>query len=189
MDTQSNLDKALFRPIRVGDLELKNRIVMASLTRIRADAADGNPTDIHTEYYAARGDAGLILTECSQISYEGTSFPGSAGIYSDAQVQGWKKVTDAVHEKGSKIFLQIWHGGRSCHPDHNNGTTAISATTVPLSSLAYTKNGKVAFPDSKEATDEDLEKIIQDFRKGAENAKAAGFDGVELHGAHGYLID
>ena len=111
----------LLTPIKFGDLELPNRIVVAALTRMRADIDAAVPTDLHVEYYSARASAGIILTECSAIRRDGNCFLGSCSIYTDEQVEGWKRVTDAVHAKGGRIFLQIWHGGRATHPAHIEG--------------------------------------------------------------------
>lgn len=117
MDSTSQTP-ALLTPVKIGDLELKNRVVVAALTRVRADKVTAVPNDLHVEYYSARSSAGLILTECAAIRRDGNAFNGSASIFNDEQVEGWKRVTEAVHAKGGKIFLQIWHGGRACHSEH-----------------------------------------------------------------------
>lgn len=175
----------LFSPLQVGDISLSNRICMAALTRVRADPITGVPNDLHVKYYSQRASAGFLLTECSQVTPTGTSFPGSPGIYSKEQVEGWKKVTKAVHDKGGKIIMQIWHAGRACHPDHNDGTQPISSFAARIREQTHTKNGKVDLVVPRQMNEEDMKEIIAAFRKGAENAKEAGFDGLELHGANG----
>lgn len=162
---------------------------MAALTRCRADPATGVPNDLHVKYYSARASAGLILTECSAIRPDGDCFPGSAGIYTDEQVEGWRRVTDAVHAKGGKIFLQIWHAGRAAHPEHIGGLQTISCSPYAIDGTVHTPIGRLPHTVPKEATIEDIRQLVADFRRGAENAKRAGFDGVQLHGAHGYVID
>lgn len=185
----STATQPLLTPVKVGDYDLPNRVVMCALTRCRADKTTHTANDLHVEYYAARANAGLILTECSAISFDGNSFIGSASIYTDEQVLAWKKVTDAVHAKGGKIFLQIWHGGRASHPDNLGGIIPIAPSAIAINGSIHTANGRVPHAVPREATLEDIKKLIADFRKGAENAKAAGFDGLELHGANGYIID
>jgi len=175
----------LFQSYKLGDLTLRNRIVMASMTRCRADPKNGVPTDLHAKYYAQRASAGLVLTECSPISVNGQSFLGTGGIYTKDQIQGWKKVTDAVHSKGTPIFTQLWHAGRSAIPalvgEPNIGPSAIGIRGSLFPGMDY------AVP--KEMTKDDIKKVIELFRQAALNAKEADFDGVELHGANGYLID
>ncbi len=179
----------LFTPLQMGALTLPNRICMAALTRIRADPVTGVPNDLHKDYYSQRAEAGFILTECTQILPEATSFPGSCGIYSEEQVEGWKKVTDAVHAKGGRIILQIWHAGRAAHPDFHGGKIAISSTDSAIRENAHTSKGKVPHQKPKAMEEEDFKNVTNAFRKGAENAKKAGFDALELHGANGYLMD
>lgn len=186
------MDKAtlpLFTPLKVGSLSLPHRIIMAALTRVRADPKTSVPTDLHAEYYSQRAGAGFILTECSQIAPEGSCYPEACGIYSEAQVSGWKKVTDAVHAKGGRIILQIWHAGRAAHPDLHEGKQGISSSNEPIRDLARTPNGKVPHATPRAMEAEDFRYVLESFRKGAENAKKAGFDGVQLHGANGYLVD
>ncbi|CDW88259.1 fad fmn-binding family protein [Stylonychia lemnae] len=173
----------------MGDLELPNRIVMAALTRCRCDPSNGVPTDLHKEYYSARAESAFMLSECSSIRPDGNCFPGSTGIYSDEQVEGWKKVIDEVHAKGGRIYLQIWHSGRAAHSDHLGGQTPISSSAIAIADTVHTQNGRVAHVTPRAVTVEEIKQLIKDFRQGAENAKRAGFDGVQLHGAHGYLVD
>jgi len=180
----------LFSPITVGALTLPNRILMAPLTRCRA-GADHVPTDIMAEYYAQRASAGLIIAEAT-MAIEGNSAFGARepGIYSEAQIAGWKKVTDAVHAKGGLIFLQIWHGGRACHPLLNGGAQPVAPSPLMITGdETHTPEGKKPYVIPRELRDDELPGIVEGFRKAAANAKAAGFDGVEVHGANGYLLD
>ncbi len=179
----------LLTPFKVGDLELPNRVVMAALTRQRADIDSQIPNELHVEYYSARASAGIILTECSSVSPEGNAFPGAASIYNDEQTAGWKKVVDAVHEKGGRIYHQIWHGGRAVHPNHVNGLQTYGPSAIAIPTTVHTKNGREDHVAPKAATKEDIQRLVADFRRGAENVKKAGFDGIELHGAHGYIVD
>lgn len=180
----------LFTPLTLGGLELPNRIFMAPLTRCRADA-DHVPTDIMAEYYSQRASAGLIIAEATMVMEGNSAFAGhEPGIYSDAQIVAWRKVTDAVHAKGGRIFLQLWHGGRACHPFFNEGTVPVSASELRITnSEVHTPEGKKAYVTPRALDDEELPAIVEGFRKAALNAKVAGFDGVEIHGANGYLLD
>jgi len=175
----------LFQKYKLGDLTLSNRIVMASMTRCRCDPKTGVPTDLHVLYYAQRASAGLIMSECAPIANNGQSFMGNGGIYTQEQIQGWKRVTDAVHQKGSKIFVQIWHAGRSAHPD------LVGEPNIGPSPIAIKGDLIPGFTHKvpKEMTKEDIKKVLNQFKQGAINAKQAGFDGIELHGANGYLVD
>lgn len=182
--------KKLLSPLLAGSVELKNRVIMAPLTRNRASAGDV-PSDLAVKYYEQRAGAGLIITEASQVTNHGKGYPATPGNYSDAQVEGWMKVVDAVHARGSKIFLQLWHCGRvthtSYHPDAGLplAPSAVAATGTMLT--AEFKNEPYQTP--REATLEDIKTVIEAYRHGAVNAKKAGFDGVEVHGANGYLLD
>ncbi|MDO9353927.1 MAG: alkene reductase, partial [Solirubrobacteraceae bacterium] len=179
----------LFDPIHFGDIAAANRIVMAPLTRDRA-GPNQVPTALMAEYYAQRASGGLIVTEGTQISAEGQGYLDTPGIYSAEQVAGWKKVTDAVHAKGGKIVVQLWHVGRISH------LSLLPKGTVPVSSTANRAHGKTftaaGFEDVSEPralrTDE-IPRLIEDYRVAARNAIAAGFDGVEVHGANGYLLE
>ena len=167
------------------DLTLKNRLVMAALTRFRADFDSSIPNDLHVQYYSERAaDAGFILTECVPCSEETDDHIGRCGIYSEEHVEGWKKVCDSVHDKNGRIFLQIWHGGRAIV---KKGIIAPSAIINRHQFRSH--SGLIDFPEPLEMTEEDIERVILDFRKSAELAKKAGFDGIQLHGANGYLID
>lgn len=178
----------LFTPYRLGDLELKNRMVLSPMTRSRA--IDGNvPSPLAPEYYAQRASAGLQITEASQVSPQGVGYIRTPGIYSQAQVAGWRKVTDAVHKAGGRIFAQLWHVGRVSHPDFHNGALPVAPSALPVEGEAFTQNGKVKILTPRAVELSELPSIVAQFRAGAENAKAAGFDGIELHGANGYLLD
>jgi len=180
----------LFTPVTLGALELPNRILMAPLTRCRADG-DHVPTDLMVDYYCQRVSAGLIIAEATMVMEGNSAFAGhEPGIYSDAQIVAWRKVTDAVHEKGGRIVLQLWHGGRACHPYFNNGATPVSASAIPITNdEAHTPEGKKPYVTPRELRDDELPDIVEGFKKAALNAKVAGFDGVEVHGANGYLLD
>lgn len=179
----------LFEPLQIGKLNLQNRILMAPLTRCRA-AENHVPSDLMATYYAQRASAGLIIAEATMVLEGNSAFWKEPGIYSDEQIAGWKKVTDAVHEKGGLIFLQIWHGGRACHPLLNDGAQPVAPSAIAItSSEVFTPEGMKPYVMPHELTLEELPAIIDGFKKAAENAKLAGFDGVEVHGANGYLLD
>jgi N-ethylmaleimide reductase len=179
----------LFSPLAVGPLTLPNRILMAPLTRCRADA-DHVPGPLIAEYYAQRATAGLIIAEATMAMAGNSSFWMEPGIYSAAQVAGWKLTTTAVHAAGGRIFLQLWHGGRACHPLLNGGIQPVAPSPVPIiGDEVHTPEGKQPYVTPRALRDDEVPGIIEGFRKAAENAKAAGFDGVEVHGANGYLLD
>ena len=179
----------LHSPIRVGAIDAPNRIFMAPLTRCRADA-DHVPTAIMAEHYAQRASAGLIIAEATMVMAGHSSFWMEPGIHSAAQVAGWKTVTDAVHARGGRIFLQLWHGGRACHPLLNDGAQPVAPSPIAITGdTVLTPQGKQPYVVPRELRDDELPGIISGFRKAAENARAAGFDGVEVHGANGYLLD
>jgi N-ethylmaleimide reductase len=180
---------ALFTSLQAGALALPNRILMAPLTRCRAEA-DHVPGPLMAEYYSQRASAGLIIAEATMAMEGNSAFWSEPGIYSDAQVAGWKTVTDAVHAKGGRIALQIWHGGRACHPLMNNGAQPVAPSAIPITNdEVHTPNGKVPYAPPRELRDDEIPGIVAGFKKAAENARAAGFDGVEIHGANGYLLD
>lgn len=179
----------LFSPLQLGAISVPNRIFMAPLTRCRA-GAEHVPTALMAEYYAQRASAGLIIAEATMAIENHSSFWTEPGIYSASQVVGWKQVTDAVHAAGGRIFLQIWHGGRACHPLLNNGAQPVAPSPIAITGdEVHTPQGKQPYVLPRELRDEELPGIVGGFRKAAENAKAAGFDGVEVHGANGYLLD
>lgn len=179
----------LFTSFRLGNLELQNRVVMAPMTRSRAI---GNiPNDLMAEHYGQRANAGLIITEGTAPTANGLGYPRIPGIYSEAQVQGWKKVTEAVHEKGGRIFIQLMHTGRVSHPlNMEAGTRIMSASAIVAEGNMYTdQEGNQPHPVPEEMSLEDIRTEQQGYVNAARNAIAAGFDGVELHGANGYLIE
>jgi N-ethylmaleimide reductase len=178
----------LFDSLQVGALTLSNRIILAPLTRTRA-GVEHLPNDLMAEYYAQRASGGLLITECTMVS-EGTSaFIAEPGVYSDAQIEGWKKTTSAVHAKGGRIFMQIWHAGRAAHPDINGGQRTVSSSATAIEGEINTLAGKVPHAVPHALTTQEIAAVVAAFAQGAKNAIAAGFDGVEVHGANGYLID
>jgi N-ethylmaleimide reductase len=179
----------LFTPIQVGPYRIENRIVMAPLTRNRAGA--GNvPQAMHAEYYAQRASAGLIITEATQTSPQGVGYPGTPGIHTADQVAGWRRVTDAVHAQGGRIFLQIWHVGRISHPSlQPEGALPVAPSAIRPEGDAFTATGLQPFVTPRALTLDEIPGIVASFGAGAVNAIDAGFDGVEIHGANGYLLD
>ncbi|MFK4025256.1 alkene reductase [Stutzerimonas balearica] len=178
----------LFDPIKIGDLELSNRIIMAPLTRCRAEPGRV-PGDLMVEYYSQRADAGLIISEATSVTPMGVGYPDTPGIWSAEQVQGWKKITEAVHAKGGKIVLQLWHVGRISDPIYLDGQLPVAPSAIkPAGHVSLVRPMKDYETPRALETDE-IPGIIEAYRKGAENAKEAGFDGVEIHGANGYLLD
>ncbi|WP_339723501.1 alkene reductase [Maribacter stanieri] len=171
------------------NLDLKNRVVMAPMTRSRA-ANDGNvPTeDLHVPYYVQRASAGLIITEGSQVSKQAVGYVNTAGIYSKEQVEGWKKVTKEVHDKGGKIFIQLWHVGRMSHPDFHNGELPLAPSAINPNAKSYTPEGFKDTVTPKAMSIEEIKQTVEDFKNAAKNAIEAGFDGVEIHSSNGYLF-
>lgn len=177
----------LFSPIQLGKYTLPNRIIMAPMTRLRA--VDSIPTPLMAEYYAQRASAGLIITECTMVSPLSNGYINCPGIYSSQQVSAWRQVTEAVHNKGGKIFLQLWHSGRVAHPSLLDGKLPVAPSAVAAVGTLHTPIGKVNLDTPRALETEEIPGIVEQFRQGAVNALSAGFDGVELHGAFGYLID
>lgn len=178
----------LFSQYELGNIRLSNRMVMAPMTRCRA--VEGNiPNPLAAKYYVQRSQAGLIITEGSQVSPQGVGYIRTPGIYSQKQVEGWRKVTDAVHHAGSKIFLQLWHVGRVSHPDFLDGALPVAPSALPVEGEIHTTFGKKKIEVPRALERDEIPNIIKQFERGASNAKAAGFDGVEIHGANGYLLD
>ena len=176
-------------PVQVGDLKLPNRVLMAPLTRTRAGMSH-LANDLMVEYYTQRASGGLIFTECSMVDASASAFVAEGGIYSPEHAASWKKVTDAVHAKGGRIAMQIWHPGRATHQDINGGKQPVSSSNKPIANEStHTPTGKHPYPTPRPLRTDELPGIIELFRQGALHAKAAGFDGVQLHGAHGYLLD
>ncbi len=185
----SCLMSQLFVPLLLGDLQLPNRIIMAPLTRARADNSGRVPNDLMAEYYAQRAGAGLIISEATCVTPMGVGYANTPGIWSDEQVEGWKKVTKAVHEKGGRIFLQLWHVGRISHPIFLNGETPVAPSAIKPAGHVNLVRPITEFPIPRALSLEEIPYIVAAYKKGAENAKKAGFDGVEIHGANGYLLD
>ena len=181
-------EQALLTPYQMNDILLANRVVMAPMTRSRADNPGNVPTDLIAEYYAQRASAGLLISEGSQISKQAVGYINTPGIYSEEQVEGWKKVTAAVHAKGGKMFIQLWHVGRMSHPDFYNGELPLSASALNPNSQSYTPEGFKDTVTPKEMTLEEIKKTIKDYGKAARNARTAHFDGVEVHSSNGYLL-
>ena len=180
----------LFTPVRLGTIEAPNRIVMAPLTRMRAGPGRV-PTPLMSEYYAQRAAAGLIVSEATAISQQGTGCPNSPGIYTDEQVAGWRRVTEAVHQASGRIFLQLWHMGRISHPSFQvNGDLPVAPSAIaPRTGQALTENGMQPYVTPRALNKEELPGIVLQYAIAAERAKSAGFDGVEIHNANGYLLD
>jgi len=180
----------LFSPVKVGPYDLSHRVVMAPLTRMRSEPGD-IPGDLMVQYYCQRASkGGLIVAEATPVSPRGNGYAGAPGIYSDKQIPGWRRVTDAVHAKGGRIFLQLWHVGRQSHTDlQPNGEAPIAPSAIPAEGYAYTKNGEVPFSMPRALALDEIPLVVEDFRDAAERALKAGFDGVEIHGANGYLPD
>ncbi|WP_328390342.1 alkene reductase [Nocardia sp. NBC_00416] len=176
----------LFTPARIGDLELSHRLVMAPLTRNRA-GADGTPSDLMATYYAQRAGAGLIIAEAATPNQVGQTYANIPGIYRDAHIAGWRRVTDAVREAGGRMFLQLQHGGRVGHPD-NSGLVPVAPSPIPLPETVHTPSGHQAAVTPRELTVGEIHATVDDFVTAARNAVAAGFAGVEVHSANGYLL-
>ncbi|AVR96515.1 alkene reductase [Pseudoduganella armeniaca] len=179
----------LFDPITIGDLTLKNRVIMAPLTRARAIGPGRVPNALMAEYYAQRASAGLILSEATSVTPQGVGYENTPGIWSDEQVEGWKLVTEAVHAKGGKIFLQLWHVGRISDPSLLDGEAPVAPSAIPAKGHVSLLRPQRPYPVPRALTTEEVAGVVAAYRLGAENAKKAGFDGVEIHGANGYLLD
>jgi N-ethylmaleimide reductase len=182
-------DVDLFSPYQMGPFRLKNRIVMAPLTRSRAGV--GNvPSTMAVIYYSARAGAGLIITEATQASAGGQGYVSTPGIYSEEQIKRWSMVTEAVHGEGGVIFVQLWHVGRISHPDFRGGELPVAPSSVaPRGMSTFTPSGLKPIPTPRALELDEIPGIVDEFRQAAKNARAAGFDGVEVHGANGYLLD
>jgi N-ethylmaleimide reductase len=178
----------LFDPIQLGDIACPNRILMAPLTRGRADA-EGVPNDIMRLYYEQRATAGLIISEATGISKEGLGWPFAPGLWSEAQTEAWKPVTEAVHKAGGRIIAQLWHMGRLVHPNFNDGKQAISSSATTGPGQAHTFQGRFPLEEARSLPLSEIPRLIADYAAAAENAVRAGFDGVQLHSANGYLLD
>ena len=180
---------ALFQPLELGTLKLPNRVLMAPLTRCRAETGH-IPGPLMAEYYAQRASAGLIIAEATMAMEGNSAFYAEPGIYSEAQIAGWRGVTDAVHGQSGRIFLQVWHGGRACHPLFNGGAQPVAPSAIAITSdEVNTPDGKKPYAVPRELRDDEIPGIIAGFGRAFANAKTAGFDGVEVHAANGYLLD
>ncbi|PZP28223.1 MAG: alkene reductase [Roseateles depolymerans] len=186
---------SLFSPLQVGAMTLPHRIVMAPMTRARSRQPGDVPGDLNALYYAQRAGAALIVTEGAQISPQGKGYSFTPGIYSDEQVAGWRQVTDAVHAAGGRIFVQLWHVGRMSHPDFHGGELPVAPSAVPFEGSIWKVDpatgvgAMVPSPTPRALTRDEIQAIVQDYRMAARRAIQAGFDGVEVHGANGYLVD
>jgi len=178
----------LLESYQLENITLNNRMVMAPMTRSRAENAGNVANDLSVQYYAQRASAGLIITEGTQISKQAVGYINTPGIYSDEQVAGWKKVTAAVHAKGGKIFAQLWHVGRMSHPDFHNGELPVAPSAINPHDKAFTFEGFKETVTPRALEIPEIKAIVQDFKKAAANAIAAGFDGVEIHSSNGYLF-
>ena len=181
--------QALLAPVKLGRYELPNRVVMAPMTRSRAYNRDRAPTELHAQYYAQRASAGLIITEGSQISPQGVGYVYTPGIYSDAQIRAWKKVTEAVHARDGHIFSQLWHVGYVSHPDFHDGALPVAPSAINPHTKSFTPQGLKDTVAARALETDEVKTVVRDYVRAARNAVEAGFDGVEIHGANGYLIE
>ena len=179
---------SLLDPIRVGDLELPNRVIMSPLTRLRG-TPEHIPTPVMAEYYAQRAGAGLIISEGTPVDPFGVGYPRVPGIWNQAQVEAWKPITAALHNAGGRIFMQIWHVGRISHSSYLNGQLPVAPSAIRAKGNVSLIRPLTEFETPRALTTEEVKGVVEQFRRGAQNAQAAGFDGVELHGANGYLLD
>ena len=190
LDVAATAEAELFQPFQLGALALRNRIVMAPLTRIRASSGTEAPNELMAEYYRQRASAGLIVSEASQISQQGQGYLHTPGIFSDEQVLGWRGVTEAVHAADGAIFIQLWHVGRVSHVSLQPGGGApVAPSALAAKTMAFTETGFTAASEPRALALSEIPGIVADYAKAAENAVAAGFDGVEVHAANGYLLD
>ena len=180
---------SLFDPIRLGAIQAPNRILMAPLTRGRSEGAHVPVSTLKADYYAQRAGAGLIIAEATGITQEGLGWPSAPGIWSADQVEAWKPVTDAVHKAGGRIILQLWHMGRLVHPDFLGGAQPVSSSATTAPGQAHTDEGKKDYVEARALRLDEIPRLIGDYVHAAKNAMAAGFDGVQVHSANGYLID
>jgi N-ethylmaleimide reductase len=189
METKKITGGLLFKPVKIGRYDLKHRVVHAPVTRLRSNP-DDSVSDMMVEYYSQRASAGgLLITESSHPFFDGRGYLGGPGIYNDEHIEGWRKVADAIHEKGGRIFMQLVHDGRQSHVDLTGGQLPAAPSVVPFEGLSLTHKGWVPVSPHRALELNEIPAIIEGFRKGAERALAAGFDGVELHGANGYFVD
>jgi 2,4-dienoyl-CoA reductase-like NADH-dependent reductase (Old Yellow Enzyme family) len=178
----------LFDPLRLGDIDLPNRIVMAPLTRCRASEGR-TPNALMRDYYVQRAAAGLILTEATSVAPMGVGYPDTPGVWSDAQTRGWRDITEAVHGAGGRIMLQLWHVGRISHPIYLDGASPVAPSAIAAEGHVSLLRPKQPYPVPRALETAEIPGVVAAYRQGAENARRAGFDGVEIHGANGYLLD
>lgn len=178
----------ILQPVTIGDLALKNRVVMAPLTRSRSDD-DGIPPEFAADYYAQRADAGLIISEATNVSPQAIGYALTPGIWTDGQVAAWRPIVEAVHARGGRIFLQLWHTGRISHPDLQGGELPVAPSAIKPEGQAFTKSGMKDHVTPRALETDEIPAIVEDYRRAAANAKAAGFDGVEVHSANNYLLE
>ena len=179
----------LFKPLTMGALEAKNRIFMAPLTRGRSTQPGSVPNEMMATYYRQRAGAGLVISEATGISVEGLGWPAAPGVWSEEQVEGWRQVTNAVHKDGGQMVLQLWHMGRLVHPDFLGGDAPVSPSATTAPGHAHTFEGRKDYQRARALEKDEIARVVCDYAHAAENAKKAGFDGVQLHGANGYLVD
>lgn len=180
----------LFTPLKLGNVETKNRVYMAPLTRNRADNETDMPNELSPKYYGQRASGGLIITEAAQISPQGKGYVSTPGIYNEEQAREWKKSVDAVHEKGGKIFIQLWHVGRISHTSlQPDGQKPVAPSAIRAQGQTYTENGQEDVSEPRALDTNEIKDIVADYKKASQFAKEAGFDGIEVHAANGYLID
>jgi N-ethylmaleimide reductase len=184
----SHSTSPVLQPVTIGGLSLKNRIVMAPMTRSRSDDA-GVPPDYAADYYAQRANAGLIITEATNISAQARGYPRTPGIWTEPQIAAWQRVTDAVHRQDGKIFLQLWHTGRMSHPDMHDGGLPVAPSAIKPAGQIRVHDGMKDFVTPRALETNEIPPIVDDYRRAAENAKRAGFDGVEVHAANNYLLE
>lgn len=185
----STMHETLFQPLTMGAIAARNRVFMAPLTRGRSTQPGSVPNAMMETYYRQRAGSGLIITEATGISVEGLGWPAAPGIWSDEQVAGWQNVTKAVHDEGGEIVLQMWHMGRLVHPVFLGGEKCVSASATKASGQAHTPQGRLDYEEARALGTDEVARVVADYAHAAENAKKAGFDGVQLHGANGYLVD
>jgi len=180
----------LYQPVQIGAVHLDHRIVQAPLTRLRSYQPSDVPNAMMVKYYAQRASkGGLQIAEATPVAIQGRGYLGAPGIYNDEQVEGWRKVVEAVHAKGGVIFLRLWHVGRQSHVSLTGGVAPLAPSAIPVQDLVYTRDGWIKASPNRALEIAEIKEIVEQFRQGAIRAKAAGFDGVEIHGANGYLID
>jgi 2,4-dienoyl-CoA reductase-like NADH-dependent reductase (Old Yellow Enzyme family) len=179
----------LFDPLQIGDLKLPNRIVMAPLTRNRSTGPGRVPNALMRDYYTQRASAGLILSEATSVSPAGVGYPHTPGVWSDEQVEGWRSVVKGVHAAGGRIFLQLWHVGRISDPSYHDGALPVGPSAIAAKGNVSLLRPQRPYVAPRALNTEEIADVIEAYRRGAENAQAAGFDGVEIHGANGYLLD